>query len=247
MATKPSTTPRFAETAGGAPATNIATPSSGQQDTGWTVGQAPPSSYFNWWMRLVYDWILYLKDAVFTATPSSGLAGVSGTGDGAAAGVSGTGGSTSGTGGAFTGGATNGRGVTGQGTGSGDGAAFTGGATGNGVTGSGGATSGYGGQFTGNSAGVSATGQGTAPGVVGSGSTTGAGGAFTGGGGLTGGPGVSAAAGAGTLSGGRGAIHLVASTGAAAGVGYGCQPGDITWNGTNFLVCKTAGTWTVLI
>jgi hypothetical protein len=33
MATKPTTVPRWAETAGGTPAANITTPSSGEQDT----------------------------------------------------------------------------------------------------------------------------------------------------------------------------------------------------------------------
>jgi hypothetical protein len=42
--------------------TNRVEPPSGQKASGWTIGQAPPSSYFNWWMNLVYQWCLYLKN-----------------------------------------------------------------------------------------------------------------------------------------------------------------------------------------
>lgn len=91
MATKPTSTPRWAETTGGVPATNITTPTSGEQDSGYTNGQAVVSSgKLNWLLQLIYSWILYLSDAVFTATAGSGLAGVSATGDGAAPGVSAT-------------------------------------------------------------------------------------------------------------------------------------------------------------
>ena len=48
---KPVTLPRWAETAAGVVAANIVTPTSGQQDTGWTVGQAPPSSIENFLKR----------------------------------------------------------------------------------------------------------------------------------------------------------------------------------------------------
>lgn len=41
---------------------NRVDPPSGQKTSGWTVNQAPPSSYFNWWMNLVYQWCLYLKN-----------------------------------------------------------------------------------------------------------------------------------------------------------------------------------------
>jgi hypothetical protein len=92
MASKPSVVPRWAETVGGAPAANITAPTSGQQDTGFTVGQVPPSGYVNFLLRYIYDWILYLKDAVFVATAGSGLDGVRGTGDGAGAGGRFTGG-----------------------------------------------------------------------------------------------------------------------------------------------------------
>lgn len=90
MATKPTTVPRWAETAGGTPAANITTPSSGEQDTGYTSNQIPTSGKLNWLFRFLYDWILYLKDAVFVATSGSGLAGVDATGDGTTPGVKAT-------------------------------------------------------------------------------------------------------------------------------------------------------------
>jgi len=59
---KPSSAPpRWAVTAGGTPATNISTPSSGQQDTGWTTGQVPPSAWQNWWQYWTYLWLLFLS------------------------------------------------------------------------------------------------------------------------------------------------------------------------------------------
>jgi hypothetical protein len=45
----------------------------------------------------------------------------------------------------------------------------------------------------------------------------------------------------------RGAINLSSQSALVAGAGAGCSAGDICWNGTNFLVCKTTGTWTLLI
>lgn len=57
MAAKP--TNLAAWNTGGA---NNVEPSSGEKVTGWTVGQAPPSSYFNWWQRLIWQWIVYLDD-----------------------------------------------------------------------------------------------------------------------------------------------------------------------------------------
>ena len=86
-ALKPSVTPRWAETVAGAPAANIATPTAGEADTGFTNGQAVvSSSKLNYLLRTIFDWCLYLRDAVFTADAGSGLAGVSGTGDGASPG-----------------------------------------------------------------------------------------------------------------------------------------------------------------
>lgn len=122
MAAKPTSVPRWAETATGTPAANITIPLSGEQDSGWVNGQVVVSSAkMNWLFRTIYDWVLYLADAVFVAAAGSALAGVSGTGDGSAPGVSGTGG------------ATNGAGVRGNGTGTGAGVSATGGSSGPGV------------------------------------------------------------------------------------------------------------------
>jgi len=44
--------------------TNNGEPSSGQKNSGWAVNQFIVSSYFNWWMNLVYQWINYLSSGV---------------------------------------------------------------------------------------------------------------------------------------------------------------------------------------
>ena len=104
MANKPTVVPRWAETVAGVPAANIATPTAGESDTGFTNGQSVvSSSKLNWFMQLVYDWILYLRDAVFTVPVGSNGNGITGTGDGNGAGVVGYGGTT-GRGGSFVGG-----------------------------------------------------------------------------------------------------------------------------------------------
>ena len=55
---KPTSYPRWSETSGGTPDANITTPTSGQMDTGWTVGQKPVvSGYLNWFEWLTYKWI----------------------------------------------------------------------------------------------------------------------------------------------------------------------------------------------
>jgi len=41
---------------------NRSTPSSGQQASGWTVNQAPPSSWLNWLAYWTYAWIDYLDE-----------------------------------------------------------------------------------------------------------------------------------------------------------------------------------------
>lgn len=82
MASKPSSTPRWAETSGGTPASNIATPTSGEADTGYAASQAiVSSSKLNYLLHLLYLWTLYIRDAVFIATAASALPGVTGTGD----------------------------------------------------------------------------------------------------------------------------------------------------------------------
>lgn len=57
MATKPVSLPAW--NTGGA---NNTEPSAGEKVSGWTVGQQPPSSYFNWWQKLTYEWTAYLDD-----------------------------------------------------------------------------------------------------------------------------------------------------------------------------------------
>lgn len=62
--TKPTTLPRWGEIAGsqGVVGANEVEPASGKKDTGWVPGEEPPAEYFNWWKRLVYDWIQYIND-----------------------------------------------------------------------------------------------------------------------------------------------------------------------------------------
>lgn len=66
MATKPASEPRWAETAGGTPSVEISEPSSGKKDSGWVDAELPPHNWFNWYMQLVYRWIRYLADGVFS-------------------------------------------------------------------------------------------------------------------------------------------------------------------------------------
>jgi len=65
MATKPSDTYQW-----GTDGTNDAAPSSGQKLSGWTVGQQPPSSFFNWWQKGIGKWTQYLSDGVLTGAHS---------------------------------------------------------------------------------------------------------------------------------------------------------------------------------
>lgn len=48
-------------------ATNRTEPDPSQQASGWTLNQKPPSSWFNWWMWLVYSWLIWLRDLVVGA------------------------------------------------------------------------------------------------------------------------------------------------------------------------------------
>lgn len=54
---KPAQLPRWATDAG-APVTPE--PSEGKKDSGWAPSEKPPHQYFNWWMKLVYLWIVWL-------------------------------------------------------------------------------------------------------------------------------------------------------------------------------------------
>ncbi len=36
-------------------------PSGGKQAAGWVVDEKPPARFMNWWMNLVYQWVVYLS------------------------------------------------------------------------------------------------------------------------------------------------------------------------------------------
>jgi len=75
MSSKPTNVARWAATSSGVEASNIVVPSSGEQDTGWTLGQAPASSKFNWRMNRVHKWLVWLNDgdvSFRTIAPASG-------------------------------------------------------------------------------------------------------------------------------------------------------------------------------
>lgn len=60
MATRPSTDPVWASSV----TALITTPPAIKQQAGWeltTPKEKPSLKYFNWWMNLVYQWILYLR------------------------------------------------------------------------------------------------------------------------------------------------------------------------------------------
>lgn len=57
---KPTQLPRWA-TDVAAPVTPE--PTEGKKDLGWAVSEKPPAQYFNWWMKLVYQWIVWVNDA----------------------------------------------------------------------------------------------------------------------------------------------------------------------------------------
>lgn len=81
MSAKPTNVARWAATSGGVDAANIVVPSSAEQDTGWTLGQAPASSKFNWWMNRVHKWLVWLNDgdvSFQTITPSNATLTIAG-------------------------------------------------------------------------------------------------------------------------------------------------------------------------
>jgi hypothetical protein len=55
---KPTTLPEWA-TSGSA---DITEPLLAEKQTGWIGGEAPPAQFFNWWMKLVYQWMTYVND-----------------------------------------------------------------------------------------------------------------------------------------------------------------------------------------
>jgi hypothetical protein len=65
---KPTELPRW-----GTDQTNEVTPSSQQQDEGWSDGQTAVSSYANWYLRINYDWTAWLDTIVAPAEGSESL------------------------------------------------------------------------------------------------------------------------------------------------------------------------------
>lgn len=229
MASKPSNSIDWTSTTAG----SVTEPAGADKTAGFAVGSKPPAQWFNWFWKLVTDWVKYLKDGVIVgeaglaginATGGAGNAnGVRGTGTGTSAGVVGNGsaagsngvvgtGTDGSIGGLFTGGSAGGNGVEGiAGAGGGLGVIGTGALTGAGVQGTGGATNGKG---------VVGVGTGTATGVQGTGgSSSGFGGVFVGGGpngkGLTS-QGAGTGEGVEAMGSAAGGIALLATSGAGS-------------------------------
>lgn len=61
---KPSVLPRWGEEVGSqlVSGPEELVPIATKLDVGWDPGEEPPAQYFNWWQRLVYDWIQFLDD-----------------------------------------------------------------------------------------------------------------------------------------------------------------------------------------
>jgi hypothetical protein len=59
---KPSTIPQWDSNQ-----TNVATPPAGKKTDGWTNGETGDSSWMNWFMYWVYQWIVWLDAGVWTA------------------------------------------------------------------------------------------------------------------------------------------------------------------------------------
>jgi hypothetical protein len=92
MATRPTSFPRWAETAGGTPSSNIADPTSDKKDAGWTDSEEPPSGILNWFQNKVYQWIAYFDGNAGIADFGDGSDGAAVfDGVGAVTGCSGTG------------------------------------------------------------------------------------------------------------------------------------------------------------
>lgn len=53
---QPSSTPEWASTG-----TRV-TPATAKQQQGWITGEKAPAQWLNWWMNLVYLWVVYLKN-----------------------------------------------------------------------------------------------------------------------------------------------------------------------------------------
>lgn len=61
---KPVTLPIWATTAG---PSDLTEPLLAEKQAGWPVGYEPPSQWFNWWMLLVYNWVVWLDAFESTA------------------------------------------------------------------------------------------------------------------------------------------------------------------------------------
>lgn len=61
---KPSKLPRWGELAGnyGVVGPNEVEPNEGKKDIGWVPADEPPAENFNWFKRLVYDWLQYFNE-----------------------------------------------------------------------------------------------------------------------------------------------------------------------------------------
>jgi hypothetical protein len=66
MASKPTARPRW-----GTDVSNDTAPTSGQQDTGYTVDQVPTSGVANWLQRRVGEWIDYFADMIWQDSPEA--------------------------------------------------------------------------------------------------------------------------------------------------------------------------------
>lgn len=62
MSAKPTDSARWGETSGGSVTSNLTLPSSGHQDTGWVLTEAPTSGFFNWLAQRAYKWFQWLDD-----------------------------------------------------------------------------------------------------------------------------------------------------------------------------------------
>ena len=75
--TPPAELPRWAETVGNVPTSNIIDPPSNKKDVGWANVEEPPAPFLNWWMNLVYLWVVYVQAFVayiLAAPPTAWLA-----------------------------------------------------------------------------------------------------------------------------------------------------------------------------
>lgn len=65
MASKPTTTPRWADNGGA-----IVNPTSGKKDVGFVPTEKPPAEFVNWKWNLDFQWLEYLKDGALEGNHS---------------------------------------------------------------------------------------------------------------------------------------------------------------------------------